>query len=326
MILAGDIGGTKTYLGLFNVKDGRPELTGFGAFKNAEFGGYLEIIERFLEKEGRLADIEAAAFGVAGTIEGGRCSMTNIRWVIDAAEISANFRIRKAGLLNDLAAAAWGVDLLSANDLFTLQKGNAGPGNAAVIAAGTGLGESLLYWDGASHIPLPSEAGHADFAPRTRIETELLEYLSGVYGHVSYERALSGQGIENIHAFFKDRSGSQRHGTPLKRPPIEGAAAITEEAMNGTDEPCRNALELFISLYGAESGNLALRALASGGVYVGGGIAIKILPALKKDGSFVDSFCGKGRLRGFLSRVPVHVILNDKIGLLGAGRYAARMP
>ncbi len=326
MVLAGDVGGTKTYLGLFAVKDGRPELEKLGAFKNGDFPGYLEIIEEFLKKEGpRGADgLDAAAFGVAGTITGERCSMTNLSWVIDAAEIRSRFKIGKAVLLNDLVAAAWGVDLLSGEDLMTLQEGKDVGGNAAVIAAGTGLGESLLYWDGSSHIPLASEGGHADFAPRTALEAELLFRLAAVHGHVSYERVLSGQGLESIYDFLRTRSGGAEPAG-LKSRLIQGAAAISEEAISGTDELCRKSLELFISIYGAEAGNLALKGLAKGGLYVGGGIAVKILPALKKSGLFIDSFLDKGRLRAFLSSVPVRVILNDKTGLLGAARYAARI-
>lgn len=323
MILAGDIGGTKTYLGLFDVKDGRPELKKFGSFLNSGFPGHLEIIEEFLKDGG--GGLEAAAFGVAGTVSDDRCSMTNLSWVVDGGEIRNKFRIKKAGLLNDLVATAWGIDLLSGGDVHTLQEGKKTAGNAAVIAAGTGLGESILYWDGSSHIPLASEGGHADFAPRNPIETELLLRLAAIYGHVSYERVLSGRGLEDVYDFLRNRSGVAEPADLRKRIEAEGAAGISEEAMSGTDEVCRSALDLFISVYGAEAGNLALRVLPVGGLYVGGGIAVRILPALIKNNAFIETFRGKGRLGGVLSSVPVHVILNDKTGLLGAARYAARL-
>jgi len=322
VILAGDIGGTKTYLGLFDVKDGRPELKKLGSFLNSGFSGHLGIIEEFLKDGG---GVEAAAFGVAGTVSDGRCSMTNISWTIDAGEIRNKFRIKKVGLLNDLVATAWGIDLLSGEDIHTLQEGKKAAGNAAVIAAGTGLGESVLYWDGSSHIPLASEGGHADFAPRNPIEMELFLRLAAIYGHVSYERVLSGRGLEDIYNFLRNRSGVAEPSGLRKKIGADGAAAVSEEAMSGTDEVCGSALELFISVYGAEAGNMALRALPAGGLYVGGGIAVKILPALIKNNAFIESFRSKGRMEGFLSSVPVHVILNDKTGLLGAARYAAHL-
>ncbi len=325
VILSGDIGGTKTYLGLFTFKDARPVPLREASFTNSQFHGPLEVIEEFLKKDSA-RKIDSAAFGVAGPVAEGRPKMTTLPWVVDAAEIAGRLGIKKAGVINDLVATAWGVDLLTEEDILTLQEGNPEPGNAALIAAGTGLGEALLYWDGSSLIPVASEAGHADFAPRDPLEIELLRYLIGLYGHVSYERVLSGRGLEDIYNFFKDKSGGDEPGYLKKRFKEEGVApVVSDEAMNGADNNCKRALSLFLSIYGAEAGNLALRSLSAGGLYVGGGIAVRILEAFKEKDVFIGSFLKKGRLKNFLSRVPVRVILNDKTGLLGAARYAARL-
>lgn len=324
LILAGDIGGTKTYLALFHDKGYHLELAKEGAFSNSDFKGPDEIIGRFI-KGVDTSDIEASGFGIACPVVGNRCKMTNLDWIVDGEEIKRKFNIRKLELINDLVAIAWGVDLLSKNDLMVLQEGTPKGGNAALIAAGTGLGEAILFWDGVSHIPSGSEGGHTDFAPRNQLEMGLLEYLMKIYGHVSYERILSGPGLENIYNYIKTIRKRAEPQYLKKRFEAEGIApVVSEEAISGKDETCREALELFISIYGAEAGNLALKSMAVNGIYIGGGIVPKILKAMES-GTFIKSFRDKGRFDSLMSQMPVNVILNDKTGLLGAAAYAAML-
>lgn len=321
LILSADIGGTKTFFGLFKRKDDTLETVGEGSFINGDYKGPEELIGEFLGKYGGV--VESAAFGIAGPVIDNRSELTNLPWVFDAALLKKRFAFKRLELLNDLVAMAWGVDLLAKEDLFTLQAGVIKPGNSALVSAGTGLGEAILFWDGSTHIPSGSEGGHADFAPRNALEIELLEYLIGLYGHASYERVLSGQGLENIYKFLKQKRGGAEPGYLAKRFASEEAApVISDEAINGKDKNCRDALDMFVSIYGAEAGNLALRSMAAAGVYIGGGIAPKVLKALKGD-TFIESFREKGRMEKLLSEIPVHVILNVKTGLFGAARYAA---
>lgn len=321
-VLAGDIGGTKTFLGLFDIVEDRLELAREGAFENTRFGGIDEVISGFLKKDGG-SGIAAASFGIAGPVIENRSTLTNLPWVIDGSEISKRFGIKKLGLMNDLVATAWSVDVLSGDDISTLQAGRKKAGNSALIAAGTGLGEAVLFWDGTTHTPSGSEGGHADFAPRNDVEIELLEYLMGFWDHVSYERVLSGPGLVTVYNFFKDKRGGKEPAYLTERIREEGAApAISEEAIAGKDENCRDAMELFVSIYGAEAGNLALKSMAVDGVYIGGGIAPKIIKALE-GGLFIESFRQKGRFEELLSEIPVNVILNEKAGLQGAAVYAA---
>lgn len=325
LILAGDIGGTKTYLGLFGVKGGRIKPIRVERFVNARFPGLEELLALFLSA-GDAKRIKAAAFGLACPVENKRCTLTNMPWTIDGGRIEKRFRIKRVELINDLVATGTGIGLLSKDDLFILQKGKRAAGNAALIAAGTGLGEAMLFWDGGRFIPVASEGGHADYAARTPIEIELLKYLTGKYGHVSYERVLSGRGIEDLYDFLKARSG-RIEPVRLKKKIDEkedAADVITGEALSRGDRICRAALKLFISVYGAEAGNLALKSMAVGGLYIGGGIAPKILKAMK-EGAFIDSFVNKGRFSGFLRRVPVYVILNDMTALHGAAQFASAL-
>lgn len=321
LILSGDIGGTKTNLGMFLDMGDRLELVKEAGFINSKFDGPEEIIKGFIEKN-EAGRIEGAAFAIACPVVGNRCKLTNLDWVIDGEEIKKRFRIGKTGLLNDLVAIAWGVDLLEREDIETLQEGEKREGNAALIAAGTGLGEAALVWDGKMHIPSGSEGGHTDFAPRNEIEIELLKYLSGIYGHVSYERIISGPGLENIYNFLKAKYKTTEPEYLKAKFEAEGMApVISSEGMHGEDRSCKEALALFVSLYGAEAGNLALKTMATGGVFVGGGIAPKILKALK-EGAFIESFRKKGRFEKLMSEIPVNVILYDKTGLIGAAAYA----
>jgi len=324
LILSADIGGTKTYLALFSLHDGVLDAVREGAYQNERYSGPDEVLRDFL-RVGEARAIEGASFGIACPVVGNRCVLTNLKWTVDGNALQAGFGLTKLTLINDLEAIGWGVNLLPQQDFFVLQQGVERHGNAALIAAGTGLGEAILFWDGSTHVPSASEGGHTDFGPRDKTETELLGFLIGKYGHVSYERIVSGMGLENIYDFVKARAGFEEPGWLKERIAAEGVApVVSEEGMKGTDKNCVEALRLFVSIYGAEAGNLALKALATHGVYLGGGITPKILNALAS-GGFLDSFEDKGRFREFMKGLPVRVILNDRTGLIGAANYAARM-
>lgn len=320
MILAGDIGGTKTNLALFNGDgDGRHPVR-LETFRSGEHEGLEPMIEAFLSE--REEAVEAACFGVAGPVRDGSCFDTvNLAWPVDGPGVAALLGLDEVGLLNDLEANAWGIAALGPDDLAVLNAGHPGAsGNAAVISAGTGLGEAGLYWDGQRHHPFATEGGHVDFAPRSELELELWRFLAAELGHVSYERVCSGMGLVNLYRFFLHRSG------PLPQPDwfVEASdkgAAVSKAAASG-DEPASEALDLMVSIYGAAAGNLALKLMATGGIYIGGGIAPKILPRLR-EGGFMRTFTDKGRFARLLEGVPVSVILNERTALLGAARCAA---
>jgi glucokinase len=305
MILAGDIGGTSTRLALFDRDGGGPQqLT---TYESAAHAGLAEIVVEFLTAHP--AEPRSACFGIAGPVEAGRCAATNLAWTVDSAVLADRLDIPAVRLINDLEANGYGIAALGADDFETLNQGDAeARGNAAVISAGTGLGEAGMYWDGDRHRPFACEGGHVDFAPRTPIELGLHEYVIKRFEHASYERVCSGMGLTNIYSYL---------GGPETEP-----AEISEAALNGSDERAVTALDVMVSIYGAAAGNLALKLMATGGIYVGGGIAPKILPKLR-DGSFMRSFVDKGRFSSLLERIPVRVILNDKTALLGAARCGA---
>lgn len=321
MILAGDIGGTKTLLALFSCEGERIVPIDERSFPSQRYADLEEAIDAFLKD--RKVSPHRACFGVAGPVAHGRCETTNLPWVVDAQRISRRFEIPSVVLLNDLEATAYGTLVLTENECRILNPGHANPqGNRAVIAAGTGLGESILFWDGVRHRPSASEGGHSDFAPRNPLEIEFLEYLLKRYPHVSYERILSGPGLLNIYHFLKDTDRGKEPPWLAERLARENPdAVISELALSGTAALCVKALDLFVSVYGAETGNLALKAQATGGIYVAGGIAPKILDRLL-DGTFMKAFVDKGRFSSWLSRIPVRVILNEKAALVGAARYA----
>ena len=324
LVLAGDVGGTKTYLGLFSRAGSTLEAVRHGGFVNSRYSGLEGILSVFLE-EGE--NIESACFGVACRIESNMGEMTNLDWVVDGGRIESAFGIKRVELINDLVAIGWGVALLGEGDTRVLQAGEKRAGNMALIAAGTGLGEAILFWDGTRHIPSASEGGHADFAPATPAQAGLLGYLKEKQGgHVSYERVVSGPGLEAIYRFLSEgREGAEP--ARLKQSAAGGdlSSAVSEEALSGTDPVCKEALDIFLAAYGAEAGNLALKSLPVGGLFVGGGIAPKILKALEGP-VFIEAFRDKGRFSGLLSRIPVHVILNDRTGLMGAARRAVAGP
>jgi len=321
LILAGDIGGTSTRLAYFDsAGDGLTPLIE-KRFSSREAGSLEEIVSRFIAEEGLTA--ERACFGIAGPILQGRVRTPNLPWSVDAVELARLLKMPAVELINDLEANAFGIDLLGADDLVVLNRGVPDPaGTIAVVSAGTGLGEALAYWDGSAHRPLRSEGGHADFAPRTGLETELLLFLRAEHGRVSTERVVSGPGLRNIYRFLRDsRHIAESPAVAVAMQQGDPSAAISRAALAGECPLCEQTLDIFVSLYGAEAGNVALRGLATGGVYLGGGIAPKIIERLKGPG-FMLAFTAKGRLSPLLENIPVRVILNDRTALLGAARRA----
>jgi glucokinase len=317
MLLAGDIGGTKTLLGLFRRAPKRPIPVTTREFTTLAHGSLGDMVREFLTGVD-LDRVEAAAFGVAGVVKRDVARLTNVPWVVDAAEIVRDFEAPSVTLLNDLQAMAYGVPVLEREELLVLQEGTSLPeGNMALIAAGTGLGEALLHNVGGRFIPSPSEAGHADFAARTPREIELLVELTRIYGRVDYEAVASGLGLINLFR-FTHTSTCPVLGEPEDVSEI--APGVTAAGMAGTCPACVEALHIFVSVYGAEAGNLALRSVATGGVYVGGGIAPKVLPALS-DGRFMNAFRNKPPMSDLLATIPVYVILNTQTALLGAAVY-----
>ncbi|MFQ5931796.1 MAG: glucokinase [Nitrospiraceae bacterium] len=326
MILAGDIGGTKTVLALFQEAGGGLRQLRDETFPSRRHRSLENILAKFLKGERRLP-LRGACFGAAGPVINGRCRTTNLPWSLDESHLARAIGVPRVKLLNDLEAAAFGMLYLGPDELSVLNPGGREKhqGNIAVIAAGTGLGEAMLYWDGAQHHPIASEGGHVDFAPRTDQEMELLRYLGGMIGgRVSYERVLSGPGLYSIYRFLRD-SGHAPEPPWLTEKLKSGdpSATVSQLGVAGKDPLCVSTLDLFCSLYGAEAGNLALKCMAVGGVFVGGGIAPKVLPALRK-GSFMQSFTDKGRFSELLKSIEVSVALNPRAPLVGAAHFALR--
>jgi glucokinase len=326
MILAGDIGGTHVRLALYEPEGASLRRVGATERPSASLEGLTAGVEAFLAAHAR-PGIEAACFGVAGPVEGGRAKMTNLPWWVDAAELSTLLAGAKVRVLNDLEATAIGLLHLPPSRLAPLLPGAppSAPANRAVIAAGTGLGEALLVWDGARYLSVATEGGHADFAPRTPLEQDLARALADRgRAHVSVEAVLSGDGISAIHDFLAARGEHAREprcacaSAPLGS---ERNRAITDAAIRGGCALCRAALSLFAGVYGAEAGNLALRSMARAGIYLAGGIAPNILPALRGP-EFREAFLSKGRFRSFMEKVPVHVCLDTDVALLGAAETA----
>jgi glucokinase len=326
MILAGDIGGTSTRLAFFEGTPDRLLPVRIEIFPSAQFSGLAEIVGKFLASHPHAVD--AVCFGLPGAVVNGRVETTNLPWLVDARQMTADLGLPSITLINDLFANAHGIALLEESDFVVLNPGVPNStGNRALISAGTGLGEAGLYADGrGGYHPFPSEGGHVDFAPRNELEMDLLRYLLGRFDHVSYERVLSGPGLYNIYQFLRE-AGRGEEPAWLAEQISQGdpSAAISKSALEGTSAICVQALDIFVSLYGAEAGNLALKVLATGGIYVGGGIAPKIIRKLSST-AFMKSFSAKGRIGSVLKDIPVRVITNDKAALLGAGRVAALDP
>lgn len=324
-VLAGDIGGTKTRLAMFDVAGTRLDCKAEHTCSSRDYASLSEIIGEFLGAGSYRAD--TACFGVAGPVRDNESRVTNLPWHIRGAEIARQFGLRQVSLLNDLEASAWGIRALGVDDFHVLNKGDENTtGNAAVIAAGTGLGEAGLFHDGSGHRPFATEGGHADFSPGNELEIDLLRFLQQHHRHVSWERIVSGPGLVNLHAFLTRHRARKIPGW-LREEMGSGdpAAAISRAAHSGRDAVCAEALELFVHLYGVEAGNLALKMMATGGLYIGGGIAPKILDQLNS-GRFMAAFCAKGRMRPVLENMPVRVILNDRTALYGPAIYAATKP
>ena len=322
-ILAGDIGGTNTRLAIIDIVKRHFNFLAEETFSSREEPSLESALRKFLSKPSH--PINWACLGVAGPVRDGRCEATNLPWVIDSKKIAQQLNLPRVSLINDLEANAYGIAALEAKDFEVLNQGiHDAQGNRAVISAGTGLGEAGLFWDDREYRPFASEGGHADFAPRNHVEIDLLDYLLKRHPRVSVERVISGPGLFNIYQFLKD-TGRDEEPTWLvdqmrhKDPPV----VITENGLEGKSSLCMQALDLFVSLYGAEAGNMALKVMATGGVYLGGGIAPKIIAKLR-DPVFMNAFTAKGRMRPLLQAIPVRVILNPKAALLGAARCAMR--
>ncbi|GFO53989.1 glucokinase [Geomonas sp. Red276] len=325
IVLAGDVGGTTTRLAFYETGDGKLVSLAEGFYPSREHGSLVEIVSRFVTQHRFSA--KKACFGIAGPVLEGGVRTPNLPWHIESVELAKLLELTSVRLINDLEANTYGIAALGKEDLCTLNAGTPKPdGTIAVVSAGTGLGQSLAYWDGNTHRPLPSEAGHADFAPRNQLESELLLYLQAKHGRVSYERVVSGPGLLDIYRFLRDRHYYSEQAEVIAAmnggdPP----AVITRAALDDSCPLCAKALDIFVEVYGAEAGNAALRFLATGGVYLGGGIPPRILPRLKTPG-FMVAFGSKGRLSALVQSIPVHVILNEKTALLGAGRGAIFLP
>ncbi len=316
MILAGDIGGTKTNLGLFDEQQGSLVKVTDKRYASAEHKGLEEIVKDFVDTT--KAKVTAASFGIAGPIVDNRVHTGNLPWVIDGATMAKQLGLERVRLLNDLEATAHGISVMKSSDLDVIYPGVPAPqAHRAVIAAGTGLGEAILFWDGTRHMPMATEGGHADFAPHTNQQADLWKYIKSRGEFASAEMVLSGRGFKTIHGFL---SPTTRHPS-FDDPAADPAREITRQGLEGTCHVCVDTLELWVEIYGSEAGNLAVRSVARGGIFVAGGIALKILPKLK-DGRFAAAVQDKEKMAYFLEQVSIQVVLDEECPLKGAA-YAA---
>jgi glucokinase len=321
MILAGEIGATRTRLAAFETEGNDLRQVVEKIYMSQGHGGLAEIITDFIRAEG--IPVHGACFGVAGPVQSGRSKISNLPWTIDSRELARQLKLTSVGLLNDLEAYAYGLDALESKDFITLSEGSDdAEGNRAVISARTGLGVAGLYWDGFRHHPFACEGGHTDFAPRDHLEIELLAYLQEKYGRISCERILSGPGIKNIYDFLRD---TKKEDEPqwLREQMSDAAdapALISQLALEKKSAICDRTLSIFVSIYGATTGNCALHFMSTGGIFLGGSIAAKIEPKMR-DPIFMRSFLDKGRMEPLLKQMPVKIVLNDNSGILGAARY-----
>ena len=323
MILAGDIGGTSSRLAFFEAEKGRLSMVTERTYPSQKYKGLEEIAVAFAATQP--ARIEAACFGIPGPVRNGRAVTPNLAWVVDSNSLARELGLKSLKLINDLEANAHGVAALQPEDFVTLNPGAPdAQGNRTVISVGTGLGEAGMYWDGNCHHPFACEGGHVDFAPRNELETDLLHYLRAKFQRISYERVLSGPGLHLIYQFLRDtRRGEEPPALAKELQSADPSAAISVAGMEGRYDICVKALEMFVSFYGAEAGNLALKTMATGGVFVGGGIAPKIIKKLQGP-TFMAAFVDKGRMRALLEAMPVRIIMNESTALLGAARCAAQ--
>jgi glucokinase len=327
MILAGDVGGTKVHLALYDFAGGRLSAVRDHKFPAHEFAALEDVVKSFLAAgEGQTEQVVAACFGCPGPVRDGRLKLTNLPWTLDARDLQRSLGIDHNFLINDLEANGYGIPELAADKVMTLHAGDAkSVGHRGLVSAGTGLGEALLVWDAKthSHLPLPSEGGHSDFAARNEVEIALLEYLRRTLnGRVSFERVVSGLGIKNIYAFLRDDRKLDEPAWLRDRLASEDPNAVIGECgEDGSSEICAETLRIFVSAYGAEAGNVALKVLAMGGIFLGGGIPPKILKTMQ-NGEFTRAFLDKGRLSPLLASIPVRIILDETCALLGAAAYA----
>src|SRR5713101_3661490 len=321
MILAGDIGGTRTRLAAFETEGTKLQRVIEKTYPSQEHGGLAEIVADFIKTEG--IPVHTACFGVAGPVRRGRSKISNLPWTIDSRELAQQLRLNSVGLINDLEAYAYGVDAMESKDVVTLREGlEDAEGNRAVISARTGLGVAGLYWDGFRHHPFACEGGHTDFAPRNDLEVELFRYILKKYGHVSSERILSGPGIKNIYDFLRDTHKAEEPSwlkEQMEKAP-DAPALISQMAQANKAPICDQTMSVFVSAYGAKTGDYALNFMSTGGIFVCGIIAARNL-AKMKDPIFIESFLSKGRMRGLLQDMPVKIVLNDDCGIMGAARY-----
>jgi glucokinase len=324
IVLAGDIGGTKTNLGLFRIGKKRPVPEVIETFPSGEAPNLASIVEKFLGMH--QVSISSACFGVAGPVKNGRCKTTNLPWDVSERKLKNRFGWDKVCLINDLTATSYAVPFLTGRELFSLNPGKKSKGESiGLIAPGTGLGMALMVWRDGNYIPMPSEGGHSDFAPQNEAEVALWHYLHVRLGHVSVERILSGPGLFITYCWLKfTGQGSEPTWLAQRMNEDDPSKVISEAALVEKEPLCVKTLDLFVSILGATAGNLALTGLTRGGIYIGGGIAPKILPKLGED-LFIKAFVDKGRFTELLQSIPVRVILNDKAALLGAAHCALEM-
>jgi glucokinase len=325
LYLAGDIGGTKTRIALFSMAAGNCEPFEIETFPSQEYSSLEDIVLVYIA--GKPANLRGASFGIAGPIFGGRAQVTNLSWTVDEATLSKALGGIPIKLLNDLHAISSAIPHLKPQDLVTLIPGESAPqGAKGVIAPGTGLGEGFLLWDGERYQPYPSEGGHTSFGPETPLQLELLNYLDPIFGHVSYERVCSGIGIGNLYKFLRDGKGFEEPDwLAEKLAEVEDQTpVIAQAALENKAEICSQTMDLFVSILGSEAGNLALKVLATGGIYLGGGIPRRILPLLKGK-AFSQGFLDKGRFADMLTRVPVYVITHPAAGVYGAACHKLHM-
>ncbi len=321
MILAGEIGATRTRLAAFETEGNRLHSVVEKTYMSQDHEGLPEILAQFIRAEG--IPVHSACLGVAGPVRKGRSKISNLPWVIDSRELAKQLKLNSVGLLNDLEAYAYGIDALESKDFVTLSEGSEdAEGNRAVISARTGLGVAGLYWDGFRHHPFACEGGHADFAPRNDLQMELLAYLQKKYGRISCERILSGPGIRNIYEFLRDMHKAEEPAwlrDQLSTAP-DPPALISQLALEGKAAICDQTLSIFVNVFGAETGNCALYFMATGGIFIGGSIAAKIVAKMKHP-VFMQSLLDKGRMEILLKDMPVKIVLSDDCGLIGAARY-----
>lgn len=322
MFIAGDIGGTKSNLGAFQMRQGKLVRVLHDRYPSHEFPSAEDLVSQFARRATNElgTKVAGASFGIAGPVVNNCVRATNLPWVVSGANLANLLGVPSVQLLNDLEATAYGILALDPSELETIQTGVAAPhAPKAVISAGTGLGEAILFWDGGRHLPMATEAGHADWAPRNEREIDFWRYMKTQTEIVSNETILSGRGFRPLHNFL---APGVQHAVFAENGQ-DPAPYITQQALENRCAACVAAVEMWVEIYGAEAGNLALRTVARGGVYVAGGIAVKVLPKLRT-GAFAKAFCDKEKLGPFLSQIPIHVVLNEDAPLIGAATVASK--